>query len=132
MADIYPIGPKFRLQAAQNGNILVMGNTSDEQPNGAVRVWFVPDNGCDAVFTVVGRVPRIQAADAALAPWIPVPYRRVTLSNVASDFAVVSDPVTGTSSILVPTVGGAVGLLVACTTGDCTIYTVQVEGASAP
>ena len=131
MADIFPMGPKLVMQPAQNGNILTAGNTSDENPNGAVRFWFVPDVGCDAVFTVMGRAPRISTADTS-APWVPIPYRRITLNNVASDYAIVSDNVSGASSILVPTVGGQVGLLVSVTTGNCTIYKVNVNGATTP
>lgn len=131
MADIFPIGPKFRVQPAQNGNILVPGNTSDENPSGAVRFWFVPDIGCDATFTVVGRAPRISTSDTT-APWVPIPYRRVTLNNVASDYAIVSASVTGTSSILVPSTGGAVGLLVAINTGECTLHSIPVTGSTTP
>lgn len=132
MAPVFPIGgPSFVLQPAQNGNILVAGNTSDENPNGAVRFWFIPDVGCDAVFTVMGRPPRLSTADGSV-PWVPIPYRRITLNNAASDYAIVSDNVSGVSSILVPTVGGQVGLFVTVTTGNCTICKVNVNGATSP
>jgi len=131
MANIFPIGPVFRLFPEQNGDILVIGNTMDENPSGAVRLWFAPGIGADAVFTVMGRAPRISTADTT-APWIPIPYRRVTLDNVASDYAIVSASVSGTSSILVPSTGGAVGLLVAMNVGEVVIYSQLVTGSTTP
>lgn len=131
MATIFPISTPFRVLPAQSGNILAIGNTSDENPSGAVRIWFVPDVTSDATFTVVGRAPRISTADTTT-PWIPIPYRRVTLNNLASDYAIVSAAVSGTSSILVPTTGGAVGLLVAMNAGECAIHSIPVEGSTTP
>lgn len=133
MADIYPVSfyQPVRVLPAQNGNILVVGNTSDENPNGAIRIWLYAEGDCDVSLTVLGRSPRISTADYS-APWIPVPYRRVTIDNVASDYAMVSAVVRGTSSILVPTCGASVGLLVAITTGAATMRCVPVQGAATP
>lgn len=132
MADIFPAGPKFRVLPPQNGQILAYGNTSDENPSGCWTFQFAPDIGSDAAFIVMGRTPRISTADTSV-PWVPIPYRRITVNNVASDYTVVADTIGATTTVIqVPSNGLAVGLLVAMTVGETTIYAQHMEGATAP
>ena len=133
MADIFPAGSPFRILPAQNGQTLSFGSTSDENPNGAWHLMFVPSVDYDGSIAVVGRTPRISTADLTV-PWIPVPYRRITLNNVASDYAIVSTAITldGPYQILVPATGMAIGILVACNAGQCMVYSQKMTGSTIP
>lgn len=129
MADIYPAGPVFRVLPAQTGTVAAYVTTSDENPSGAFAFQLVPSIDFDGGFVVVGRTPRISTADTTV-PWQPIPYRRVTLDNVASDYAIVSAVIgmAGPSQILVPANGMSVGLLIACNAGQCMIYQQHMAG----
>lgn len=133
MADIFPIGSPFRVLPAQNGQTLSFGSTSDENPNGAWHLMFVPTVDFDGSVVVMGRTPRISTADLTV-PWMPVPYRRITLNNVASDWGIVSTEITidGPYQILVPSSGMAIGLQVACAAGQCMIYSQKMTGSTIP
>lgn len=135
MADIFPATSPFRVLPPQNGQILSFGSTSDENPSGAWAFTFIPSIDWDGGFVVLGRPPRISTADLTV-PWLPVPYRRVTVNNVCSDYAMVSDglalAVSGPYQILVPACGISIGLLVACNAGVCMIYGQKVTGSTIP
>lgn len=131
MAQIFPIGPKFRVMPAQNGMILAYQNTSDENPSGAFSVMTVPSEDFVGEFAVVGRVPGISTADTSV-PWVAFPYRRVSINDVASDYTFATAVISGTTAIHIPANGWAVGLLVNCTAGSCMIYSKHMDGAATP
>lgn len=134
MADIFPANPKFLVTTAQDGQIASYGNVSDENPNGAWTFQFVPtDINWSGQFAIVARTPGISTSDTTV-PWVPVPYRRVCLNNVASDYALVSGilVVSGPTIIQVPANGVSIGLLMSITTSTCTIYAKAMNGATTP
>ncbi len=132
MAQIFPVGPKFRVMPAQDGMILAYGNTSDENPSGAFSMQFCPSEDFVGEFAVLGRVPGISTSDTSV-PWMAFPYRLFSLNNVAQDFTTARTAViSGTTAIHIPANGWAVGLLVNCTAGSCMIYSAHMEGAAAP
>lgn len=138
MADVFPLEQKFAATVAVDGLVGSYGSTSDENPVGGWNLQFIPDLNWTGSIAVVGRSPRISTADLSV-PWIPVPYRRICLNNVAQDWAIVpgSDPnwvivVTGPCMIEVPCNGFAVGLLFAVGQGTCQIRANKFEGAGAP
>lgn len=132
MADIFPVdNPKFRVLPAQDGMVAAFGNTSDENPSGAYTFQFVPDATFTGGFAVVGRTPGISTSDTSV-PWAAIPYRRISLADVASDYAFVGDQITGPALIQVPANGLAVGLLIACSAGFAMVYNKHMDGATAP
>lgn len=133
MASIFPAdGRPFRVLPAQSGNILAYGNTSDVNPSGCWTFQFVANELSDAEFAVMGRSNRISTADTTV-PWLPVPYRRVTINNVASDYALVSAVIApGATLIQVPANGMSIGLMPSITTGETLVLAQHAEGATAP
>lgn len=131
MADIFPCDDRFLVKPAQNGMYAQWGNTSDENPSGAWMLYFRPSLDFAGEFIVSGRPPRIQTSDTSV-PFLPIPYRRVTLNNVASDYAMVDDAVSGASIVHIPANGISVALLINCTAGSCMVYAQKMEGATTP
>lgn len=133
MATIFPVSatPTFTATPGVDGLIGVFGNTSDEDGKGAMQFTFSPDVDFNGSIVVVGRTAGISTASTDVA-WMPIPYRKVTINNVASDYSFASAAITGPSSILVPASGMAVGLLFSVPMGTVVIGSKIVDGASAP
>ena len=133
MADVFPMDREFRVLPAQNGQIAAYGPTSDENPNGAWFFSFVPSLDFDGQFAVMSRSPRVQPSDTSV-PWVPVPYRRVTVNNAASDYAIVPDVIAPAApyQVLVPAIGMAIGLLIECNAGSCFVYAQKMTGSTIP
>lgn len=118
------------ITAANNGQILDLGPGSSALSVGTFVIQFVPDVTCDYSAIIMGRVFGGAAKDAG-APFQPIPYRRVVLANVASDYNIVTTTVSGASMIQVPA-NWAVGLFIAITTGSCAIVSMDLRGNSTP
>jgi hypothetical protein len=136
MADIFPVSatPKFVATTGVHGLIGVFGNTSDEDGNGAMQFTFSPDVdfiAAGGAIVVMGRTMGISTTDTTV-PFMPIPYKRVTVNNVASDYAVSSATITGPGLIHVPANGMAIGLLFSIPNGTVTIGNKVVAGAAAP
>jgi hypothetical protein len=119
-------GREYRVTPNDHGSILYLGNASDGRTGTFVIQW-VPDNSFSGSFAVVARVYGKPASDNGV-PFNPVPYRRVTLANVASDRTLVADALATSFLIEVPSNGIAVGLLCACTDGFGTLYSWDLNG----
>lgn len=119
-------GREYRVTSADHGKILFFGNASDGRVGTFVVQW-VPDASFAGSFAVTGRVYGKPASDNGV-PFDPIPYRRVTLANVASDRELVADTLTTPFLIEVPSNGIAVGLLCACTDGFGTLYSWPLNG----
>lgn len=119
---------KFGFSPADHGDILEIGPGATSSAGAIVVVQFVPSNDFIGSATVMGKVfgPAAQDAQAAL---MPVPYRRVVVNNVASDYAIVVDAITGASLIQVPANGLSIALFVACTRGSCQVVSWDLQGA---
>lgn len=128
MATVQRSNRRFTIKASDNGNILEMGPAANATSVGVMVIQFNPDQSSDYEATVMGRCFGQNAADC---PYVPIPYRRVTLNNIASDYAVVHDAITGASLIQVPA-NWAIALLVSCTAGSCVVASQDLLGNSTP
>jgi hypothetical protein len=115
-------GQRIQLTTANNGGTAVFGNTSTENPFGTWTFQFIPDGSFAGGFAIMGRAARWPTTDAVV-PWMPIPYRRVVLANVAQDYTIVIATLNGTPDIIaVPANGIAVGLQINCTAGTCWVH----------
>lgn len=118
---------KFVITPADHGDTLEMGPAGTSGTGGLMAIQFIPDGAWNGSSTLLARVLG-QAAQAAGAPFMPLSYRRVTVNNVASDYAIVSDPITGATTIYAPSNGLSLGLLISCSAGSCTVVSWPVTG----
>lgn len=119
---------RFTISADDHGDILEIGPAATSQSIGTMVIQFNPTAGCDYEVVLMGRVFGQNGVDF---PYMPVPYRRVTLDNVASDYAIVIDNITGASMIQVPA-NWALAFQVSCATGTCAVASWDLLGSSTP
>lgn len=119
----------FTITSAVNGDILELGPGSTTQFAGFMAIQFNPDLTFAGEVVVLGRLTGA-AAEAAELPFLPVPYRRVTVNNVASDYTFVSDAISGATKILVPAGMDSIALLVACTAGSMDVVSWDLQGSA--
>ncbi len=93
-------------------------------------VQFNPDNLFAGNFVVMGKMLG-QAADTAGMPFLPIPYRRVSLNNVASDYAMVSDAIAGPALIEIPANGMSIVILDGLDAGTMDLAMWDLQGNSA-
>ena len=134
MANQYikPISNRlYLITPDDHGQILELGPGGNNQWTGTFILQFSPDSRWNGSLIVMAKVSGQAGLDANI-PFVPVPYRRVSLNNAASDYAITADtlvlPLGG--KIQVPASGDSIGLLVACTTGSCYVVSNQVNGGS--
>lgn len=128
---IKPIsGRSYGITSADNGLILSLGPAGTSSSVGTFIVQFNPDVLSDYQVAVMGRVWGPAAKDKNV-PFLPIPYRRCTLNNVASDYAIVSEFITGASMIQVPA-NWEIGFLVSCSAGLCDVVSWDLQGNSNP
>src|ERR1700742_3619813 len=96
-----------------NGQLLELGPAGTTTSVSTYVVQFNIDGSWSGSFVVMGRTMGT-AADQANVPFEPIPYRRVSLNNVAQEYAIVSDPIGTAAIIQAPATGMSIGLLVAC------------------
>lgn len=132
MAQIVkPISARsYIITSADNGLILTLGPAATSTSVGTFIVQFNPDVDSDYTVAVMGRCWG-QAAKDQNVPFVPIPYRRVSLANVASDYAIVSDTLSGPALIQVPA-NWEIGLLVAVSAGTCSVCSMDLLGSSNP
>lgn len=121
----------FVVGTKDDGTILEMGPASTTSGVGTFVFQFNPDLTWQGALYVMARLTGAAAAAANL-PFLPVPYRRVTVNNVASDYAFVSDAITGATKIHIPSNMDSIGFLVDCDAGSLTIIGWDLLGPSAP
>ncbi len=125
------IGKAYNLSAVNdNGAILFMGDASPSRTSVKTVMW-VPDLGVVGDgFTLVARIYGPQT-DTNGTAFVPIPYRRVNLSGVASDRALVSDtlPVTG-FLIEVPANAQTIAIIPAVTSGGGWLYHWDAVGSA--
>ena len=119
---------KFGISPSDNGDFLEIGPAGTSSTGGIMAIQFIPDVNFVGSIIVVGRVFGPAAQDAGAA-FMPISYRRVTVNNVASDYQIVSDPITGPSTIQVPSNGISIGFLVSCSAGLCQVVSWDLQGA---
>lgn len=120
------------ITATNNGDILPLGPAGTTSFVGTMGVQFAPSLDFVGSFQVLGKIMGTAADNA---PYVPIPYRRVTVvaggSVVASDYAMVSDPVVPTAMIHVPSAGLSIALLITCSAGTCQVFSMDLQGNSA-
>ena len=132
MANIFPVDRYIKILPAQNGNIAVLGNAAD----GRVGTWMVgfkPSEDFVGAFGVLGRPIIPPAANDLATAWTyqSIPYRRISLNGVASDYALVAVDVGGTADLIqIPANALSIGLLIACTAGSCDVVSWDLNGPS--
>lgn len=122
-------GLAFRINSANNGDIAELGPAGG-QAISAFCIQFAPSIDWVGQIAVLGKAFG-KAAVQANALFTPVPYRRVSLGNVASDYALVGDLITDMGIILVPAYGLSIGLLQACSAGYMDVSMWRLDGGSA-
>lgn len=118
------------ITAENNGVILSIGPGSTSSSVGTMVIQFNPDASSDFSGVIMGRCWG-QAAKDQDVPFVPIPYRRCTVNNVASDYAIVSDPVSGATLIQIPA-NWEIGILVAASAGECSMCSWNLPGNSNP
>lgn len=93
-------------------------------------IQFTPTVTFAGSFAVLGRTLG-SAANEVDVPFVAIPYRRVSLADVASDYTMVSDVISTSALIQVPANGLSVALLSSITAGQMTITSWGLEGSSA-
>lgn len=130
-SPLYPVlGRSYKITTADHGNIPMLGNAAE----GCVGTWlvhWVPDLNFTGSLALVGRAYGQPASDAVVAV-LGVPYRRVNINGVASDYGFDSVALTGPSIVTAPANGLALGFLVSCSAGTGMLYTWPLEGPCAP
>ena len=115
---------------ANNGDICELGPAGTNTLVSTFAMQFHPSLDFVGTFQIMARVTGPAAANG-IAPFLPVPYRRVAIAAVASDRAIVSDPVVPAALIEVPASGLSLGVLVNCTAGRCQIFSWDLHGSAA-
>lgn len=128
---IKPISSRsYVITPDDDGKTLTLGPAATSSSVGTFVIQFNPDQDSDYSVSVVGRVWGPAAQDKQV-PFLPIPYRRCTIDNVASDYAIVSDAITGASMIQVPA-NWEIGLLTSCGAGTCAVVSWNLQGNSNP
>ncbi len=117
------------ITSADHGNWLEIGPASTSMFVGTFVIQFNPDVFWSGAIVVGARV--VTAENAPDMPFLPIPYRRVTVNNVASDRAFVADQITGATKIEVPSSQDSIGFLVSCLGGNMTYACWDLQGPSA-
>ncbi len=94
-------------------------------------VQFAPSVGFDGQFIVEGHLMGTPAGNVN-APFGPIPYRRVTLNNIAQLYELVTDAITTSALIQIPANGLTVALqMTTPTAGYCDVLVWDLQGSSA-
>lgn len=123
-------GRTYLITPDDNGKILDFGPGATSSNVGTFVFQFNPDAASDYIVKVMGRCWGAAATDAQV-PFVPLPYRRVTIANAASDYNIVSADLSGVNLIQVPA-NWSIGLAVIASVGTCRVVSWDLQGSSAP
>lgn len=93
-------------------------------------VQFTPDQNFSGNFVVMGRTLGT-AADLASVPFVPVPYRLISLNDVAQTYQMVSTAIAGNALIQIPANGLSIVLMNGLDAGTMQLTAWDVNGSSA-
>ena len=128
---IKPISNRtYVIEAKDHGLILSLGPAATSSDVGTFVIQFNPNESSDFGVIVMGRCWGVAAQSLSM-PFLPIPYRRCTVNNVASDYAIVADGIDGATLIQVPA-NWEIGLEVSCTLGQCGVASWPLQGNSNP
>lgn len=120
----------YTVTAADDGVLLELGPAGTTGLVSTFTVNFNPALDWNGQFVVMGR-PLGVASDNANTPFVPIPYRIVSLNNSAQDYSMVSAAISGAALIQVPANGLSIALLTACSVGKCDLTSWDLQGSSA-
>ncbi len=120
----------FKIIPDHNGLFLSIGPASTSSSVGTMVVQFNPDGASDYEVVVHGRCWGPAAKDEDV-PFVPIPYRRCTVNNAASDYAIVSAAVSGATLIQIPA-NWEIAFLVSVSAGECSVCSWNLPGNSNP
>lgn len=125
-----PVGAErsYVVTPADHGKVLSLGNANDGRVS-TFGVCFMPDPSWQGTLGVVARLMGIPAREAHVG-FASIPYKRVNLEGLASDRAVVSDPLSGFFIIEVPASALVVGVEVNCIQGFGQLFSWPLSGPS--
>lgn len=128
MAIVPASSRKVRVSSLNNGDTLDFGPAGTPAFVGTYAFQFVMSLDFQGALVPLGRMSG-KAAQEAGAPFLQIPYRRVVVNALPSDYALVADPITAAGIIQIASNGLSIGMLVACTQGYCDILTWDLQGA---
>lgn len=112
------------------GLFLDLGPASSNSTPGVFTLQFSPDTDYNGSIVVHG-VMMGPASDSAGIAYMPIPYRQISINNVASDYSLSSATITTPSIIQVPANALSVALLSNGTIGTCTVCSWDINGTGA-
>lgn len=125
----WPVGRVQIISAANNGDLFILGNTSNEADVGGWMLTLMPDAGGPFQGAVtLARRPEGKGAFDNAAGFMPSPYKVFVLNNVAQVPYWDVVPLTGATEICVPANGTSIGFWVQCTQGTARVYNRPVNG----
>ena len=134
MANVFPIGSEFTVNAGNNGNTLVLGD-ADYNDMGGFHLHFDGTTGAFAGSLTVLSRSRVGSAQTDNAPWNYAPHRPGYLNGAVlaagSIYVFTYGPITTTTQTIIPASGQFIALSVACSSGSGRLYVQPIVGESA-
>lgn len=124
----FVIDRNFAITPSVSGGIAILGNAADGEV-GTYFVQLVPQVGFVGSLDVLARPYGKYANDDGVA-FVPVPYRRVNVNNLASDYAISTASITQPGIIQIPANGMSIGLMITCSAGQAELYSWPLLGPS--
>lgn len=121
---------RVTLGVPDDGALVEFGPAGTNNQVGVMTLQLKSLMGATFVAQVMGRVFGV-AADEVDVPFVPIPYRIVSLNNVAQDYSIVSDQITTDATIQVPANGLSVAILFSCSFGSVIVSGWDMVGPSA-
>lgn len=113
---------------ADNGNFVEYGPAGTTTFVSTMVMQFAPTVAFAGSLQLFGKILGVAGESA---PFLPIPYRRVDLAGVASDYALGFAVIADAGIIQVPCSGMTIAFLVTCTAGQMQVYTQDLQGSSA-
>jgi hypothetical protein len=129
---VLPTGRAQTITPANDGDMFILGNTSNESDVGGWKIHLMPDEGgvwAGAIYILrrpEGKMPFDNGVGFSQSP-----YRRIVINNLAADCALDSAPLTGVSEIQVEANGTSIAFMVQCSAGSATVYSRPLQGSVA-
>lgn len=127
MSSLSPAGLRYKITTSDHGNYKLLGNVSESEA-GFFRVSFDPVDGFEGSLMVVARADGDDPSTDTVG-FGSFAYRVLQKGGVAQDYTALStDLITGSCTILIPSVGLSVALAVTCTAGRGILYSKPFLG----
>ena len=133
MAINIPTGRAQAISTLNNGDIFILGNTSNESDVGGWKIWLMPDaSGFVGTVSILRRPEGKEASDSGVG-FSQSPYRRIVLNNLPADCTIVSDSsgLSGVSEVQVEASGVSIAFMVSCSAGSATVRSRPFQGSGA-